>query len=96
MRSILSLILLVVSISLAAQEFPSENWYVGRVTLTNGVEKEGVIKYDLESNSIQLSVDNKIETYHASQFYTFTILMKNVRRSYTHSLMVAEQKLILD
>lgn len=84
MRTLSIVIFLLSVFTLSAQDFPSENWYVGNVTLTSGEQKEGVIKYDLESNSIQINIDNKIETYHASQFITFTILMKKeeLRRSF--------------
>ena len=76
MKGLISLFLFFTIHSISAQQFPSENWYAGTVTLSSGEQKEGVIKYDLESNSIQLNVDNKIETYHASQFITFTISMQ--------------------
>ncbi len=68
--------LCIVSLGLNAQSFPQDNWYIGRVTLKDGQEKEGIIKYDLEANAIQLKIDEKFETYHANQFITFTILMK--------------------
>lgn len=73
--------LLVLSFVLAAnlgvaQSFPQDSWYKGKLTLKNGQEKEGIIKYDLEANAIQLQTDHKIETYHANQFITFSILLR--------------------
>jgi hypothetical protein len=70
---LLSLISFVEGLS---QNFPQDSWYPGKVTLETGEEKQGVIKYDLDANLIQLEWENKIETYHASQFSTFSIYMK--------------------
>jgi len=75
-KYLLILLILVCVLPAAAQSFPQENWYVGSVTLSNGEQKEGTIKYDLETNSIQLQWNNKIETYHASQFITFSIYLE--------------------
>ena len=61
---------------LHGQVFPQDNWYVGEVTLTTGDTKKGVIKYDLTANSIQINSNDRTETYHANQFYTFQIFMK--------------------
>ena len=58
------------------QTFPQENWYEGNVTLSDGEKKQGTIKYDLETNTIQLQWNDKIETYHASQFITFSIYLE--------------------
>lgn len=76
MRSVYALFLLLSALTLSAQEFPSENWYEGRVTLNNGTEIAGFINYDLDANAIQVSRNERIETYHAKQFYTFTISVK--------------------
>lgn len=76
MKSALLILFLAIPIAVWSQGFPQDQWYEGSVTLDNGQTKKGIIKYDLNANSIQLSVNDKIETYHASQFYTFSIIMR--------------------
>lgn len=76
MKRFLIIGLILSAAGLHAQVFPQDNWYVGEVTLTTGDTKKGVIKYDLTANSIQINSDDRTETYHANQFYTFQIFMK--------------------
>jgi len=84
MRFLVVCLGLVWGLEVFSQDFPQDNWYPGSAVLTTGEEKKGQIKYDLESNSIQLESDNKIETFHASQFNTFSIYMdrENMYRAF--------------
>lgn len=78
LRNVLTIMaLFFCSLQVNGQSFPQDNWYLGNVTLSNGEKKEGTIKYDLETNTIQLQWNNKIETYHASQFITFSIYLES-------------------
>ncbi len=72
---ILSFSLLVISAS--AQRFPSEFWYPGEATLTSEEKVSGKIKYDLEIESIQIIVNDKVETYSANQLLYFSIKPEN-------------------
>lgn len=57
----------------AQQYFPSEVWHEGRVSLLNGEELRGKIKYNFEADVIQLSSNNTIQTYGARQLLAFEI-----------------------
>lgn len=76
-RVLIVLLLAVIAYQVNGQSFPQNNWYAGGVSLSTGEEKQGTIKYDLETNTIQLQWNNKIETYHASQFITFSIYLES-------------------
>ncbi len=76
MKRALLILFFILPVGLIAQDFPQSQWYEGSVTLDDGKTKSGVIKYDLDANSIQIAINSKIETYHASQFYTFSIIMQ--------------------
>jgi len=69
----LMLIHLLVSAHLVGQEFPQDIWYRGSVTFNDGTTKEGIINYDLDANAIRIEIDQKVETYHANQFRSYSI-----------------------
>lgn len=79
LKKILIVVLFFSGCALYSQELPNEKWYKGEVTLRGGATKTGLIKYDLKANSIQYSTDGTIQTFHATQFYTFTILLVEQR-----------------
>lgn len=55
-----------------AQEFPSQIWHKGKISLTSGEEYSGKVKYDLETNIVQLQT-NSIETFSAASVDHFEI-----------------------
>jgi hypothetical protein len=59
---------------LAAQSFPSEIWHDGKIILMEGDTLKGMIKYNLETDLIQVSFpSNTIETYTARKVLSFEI-----------------------
>lgn len=73
MKKLITLFLLCISMFTWAQRFPSEQWYAGEATLSNGEEIKGQIKYDLTLETIQVEISGKINTYNASQVVFFSI-----------------------
>lgn len=72
---LISSVCLLACIALQAQEFPSQKFHRGQVTLTDGSVLSGQIKYDLNSEVILLKQNDKngISTLNASQFQSFVI-----------------------
>jgi len=61
----------------ASAQFPSEVWHEGEIVLTSGDTLSGFIKYDLETDIVQFSDDEKtINTYTARKFIHFEIFDK--------------------
>ncbi|SEI74750.1 hypothetical protein SAMN05192553_10190 [Cyclobacterium xiamenense] len=72
-RAIYTLLLLVlISSSAFAQEFPSQVWHDGKVFLSSGGIHEGKVKYDLEANIVQVQ-SNVIETFSSASISHFEI-----------------------
>ena len=55
-----------------AQDFPSQIWHQGKIFLTSGEVYTGKVKYDLETNIVQLQ-RGSIETYSATLVDHFEI-----------------------
>jgi hypothetical protein len=55
-----------------SQDFPSQIWHNGKVFLTSGEVHEGKVKYDLETNIVQLQ-NKTIETFSAASISHFEI-----------------------
>lgn len=69
-----------------AQELPSEQWHQGEVVLLDQSVREGVLKYDLDRQAVQIRVNDKTETYDASQLISFRFLQRSInaiRRFYS-------------
>ena len=56
----------------SAQDFPSQIWHDGKIFLTNGEVYTGKVKYDLETNTVQLQNEG-IDTHNASLVDHFEI-----------------------
>ena len=67
--------LLGLNVLIQAQQFPSDRFHLGSVTLNDGTEMKGRIKYDLESDVILITEQGKsnIVTLSANQFQFFSI-----------------------
>lgn len=71
-------------------QFPSEMWHLGELTLKDGNQLEGTIKYDLQADVIQLRTDERIRTFAASQIEQFRIFQEDIgqyRTFYSISFM---------
>jgi len=70
--SITTLILLL-TVPLVAQNFPSEVWHEGKVVLINNETHKGLVKYDLETDIIQVNMDNTIQAFSSKKVLYFEI-----------------------
>lgn len=80
--NVLGLVLLLfVSWSVSAQQFPSDYWHEGKVVLLEGDTLRGNIKYDLQQDLIQYNVANEnVTAYSARKVLFFEIFDNSVRR----------------
>lgn len=62
------------------QQFPFEYWHDGKVVLESGDTLQGSIKYDLQSDLVQFSRGNKLESYTARKITFFEIFDQTVKR----------------
>ncbi len=81
------LFIFFLSISVMAQqnEFPSQVWHKGQIVTTAGQVFQGLVKYDLDNNVVQLQ-NNTIETFgssNVSQFEIFDEVYGGIRTFYT-------------
>ena len=75
------IVLLVVGASARAQQFPFEYWHEGKVVLESGDTLKGLIKYDLQTDLIQVQYDKKAESYTARKVI-FCEIFDATARSY--------------
>lgn len=72
-----SLVLLIICfgcLSASAQVFPSEVWHDGKIVLLEGDTLKGQVKYNLETDLVQFTLDRKtIKTYTARKLVFFEI-----------------------
>lgn len=74
-------LVLLVSHSTHAQQFPSDYWHEGKVVLLEGDTLRGNIKYDLQQDLIQYNVANQNTTaFSARKVLFFEIFDTSVRR----------------
>ena len=67
------LVVVLVSLTTNAQNFPSEVWYEGKVVLMNQEVLRGMVKYDLETDIIQLNNENTIQAFSSKKILYFEI-----------------------
>lgn len=85
MKFIVSLLLFfTLQLTCFAQQFPSELWHSGQVTLLDQSVRKGELKYDLKSQTVQVRKEEKTETYNASQIQVFFFIQAsiNARRTF--------------
>ena len=75
------IVLLVVGASARAQQFPFEYWHDGKVVLESGDTLKGLIKYDLQTDLIQVQYNKKAESYTARKVI-FCEIFDATARSY--------------
>jgi len=62
-----------------AQEFPSDIWHKGLLVTNSGDTIEGDLKYDFESQSIQLDDGETIKAFNVNNLFFFEIYDKTIR-----------------
>jgi hypothetical protein len=65
--------LILVSLSVKAQRFPSEFWHEGKIILDSGDTLKGLVKYDLQNDLLQFQSNRKNETYTSRKVLVFEI-----------------------
>jgi hypothetical protein len=68
----LFILTLFVTLVAQAQDFPSQIWHQGKIFLSSGEVYSGKVKYDLETNIVQLQ-SQSIETFSATTVDRFEI-----------------------
>jgi hypothetical protein len=66
-----------------AQEFPSEIWHKGVLVTVDGDTVKGQIKYDLQTDAVQINNQRTIQTYSARKIHYFEIFDETID-SYRH------------
>ncbi len=80
MRSFLFLILILATLSASAQKFASELWHTGKMVLDSGDTLRGTLKYDLQSDILQIQIEKRLESYTARKVLFFEIFDETVKR----------------
>jgi len=71
---------LIFSWGAVSQDFPSERWHKGTAVLADTQQEiEGMIKYDLENNVIQVNVNNVLRSYSSRKLLYFRIYDDQIR-----------------
>jgi len=78
MRLSLLLVLAVLSLKVWSQSFPSETWHEGKVVLIDKETYKGMVKYDLETDIVQVNSNNTIQTFSSKKILYFEIFDKSV------------------
>lgn len=71
---------LISSARVHAQEFAFELWHDGKVVLENGDTLIGNVKYDMQTDLVQVQVGDRLETYSARKLLFLEIFDKTVKR----------------
>ncbi len=80
MRVILLFILGCIALPLTGQQFAFEFWHSGKAVLDTGDTLRGNIKYEMQSDILQVQVDKKLESYTARKVLYFEIFDETVKR----------------
>lgn len=70
----------LISLVAQSQEFAFEFWHDGKVVLENGDTLKGNIKYDMQTDLVQVQVGDRLETYSARKLLFLEIFDKTVKR----------------
>lgn len=68
------------SVGVHAQEFAFELWHDGTVVLDNGDTLSGNVKYDMQTDLVQVQVGDRFESYSARKLLFLEIFDKTVKR----------------
>lgn len=78
--------LILVTLASQGQDFSSEAWHEGYLITSEGDTTRGLIKYDMETNIVQLISNNVVKTYSSYKIYYFEIydaILDNYRQFYS-------------
>jgi len=86
MRRFVFLFFLLIGFAANAQDFSFEHWHSGYLILEGGDTLKGQVKYNLQTDLVQLQYNNQLETFTARKvvfFEIFDALLKDYRRFYS-------------
>jgi hypothetical protein len=86
MKKLLFLSLLLIASAASGQQFSFEYWHNGYLILEGGDTLKGSVKYNLQTDLIQLQANGRVETYTARKVVfveIFDALLKDYRRFYS-------------
>jgi hypothetical protein len=69
-----------------AQDFPSEFWHPGKMVLISGDTISGEIKYNIETDLVQINGEGRLMTYSSRKIFYFEIFdvtIENYRQFYS-------------
>lgn len=72
------LFLVLIAIPAISQNFPSETWHEGKVVLIDRETHKGLVKYDLETDIVQVNTNKTIQTFSSKKILYFEIFDKTV------------------
>lgn len=78
MRNYCLLAMVFFALPSAAQTFPSEVWHEGKVVLIDQQEHQGMVKYDLETDIVQVNDEKTIRTFSSKKILYFEIFDQSV------------------
>ena len=78
-----TLIFIATTFFVFGQDFPSEIWHKGVLITIDGDTVKGEIKYDLQSDAVQINNRRTIQTYSARKIHYFEIFDETID-SYRH------------
>ncbi len=78
MKKLVFLVFLISNYSFS-QEFPSDIWHNGLLVTNSGDTIEGDLKYDFESQSIQLDDGETLKAFNVNNLFFFEIYDKTIR-----------------
>ncbi len=73
-------LLISLEVQVQAQEYAFEFWHDGKVVLENGDTLKGNIKYNMQTDLVQVQLGEKLETYSARKLLFLEIFDKTVRQ----------------
>jgi hypothetical protein len=83
MKKLLLPVLLLIAVVVNGQQFSFEFWHNGYIVLEGGDTLKGLVKYNLQTDLVQLQANNKVETYTARKVVFFEIF-DAVVKDYRH------------
>lgn len=86
MRNFTLLFFLLIGVAARAQDFSFEQWHTGYLIVEGGDTLKGSIKYNMQTDLVQLQHENRVETYTARKvvfFEIFDVISKDYRRFYS-------------
>lgn len=72
------MMMVLATLQAGAQNFPSEVWHEGKVVLIDKQVHKGQVKYDLETDMVQLNTDNTIRAFSSKKILYFEIFDESV------------------